>query len=98
MQDIIEDFYGLSSAPFRLTPDPRFFVDTSVHRKALNYLNFGLEQGEGFIVITGEIGAGKSLIIEHMLAEVDQTRIVARTLVTSAVEADEALKLIVSAF
>lgn len=98
MQDIIEEFYGLNSAPFRLTPDPRFFVGTSVHRKALNYLNFGLEQGEGFIVITGEIGAGKSLVIEHMLAQVDQSRIVARTLVTSAVEADEALKLVVSAF
>lgn len=98
MQDIIEEFYGLQSAPFRLTPDPRFFVGTSVHRKALNYLNFGLEQGEGFIVITGEIGAGKSLVIEHMLAQLDQSRIVARTLVTSAVEADEALKLIVSAF
>lgn len=98
MQDIIEEFYGLESAPFRLTPDPRFFVGTSVHRKALNYLNFGLEQGEGFIVITGEIGAGKSLVIEHMLAQVDQSRIVARTLVTSAVEADEALKLITSAF
>ncbi len=98
MQDIIADFYGLETAPFRLTPDPRFFVGTTVHRKALNYLHFGLEQGEGFIVITGEIGAGKSLVIEHMLAQVDQSRIVASTLVTSAVEADEALKLVVSAF
>lgn len=98
MQDIIEEFYGLHSAPFRLTPDPRFFVGTSVHRKALNYLNFGLEQGEGFIVITGEIGAGKSLVVEHMLAQLDQSKIVASTLVTSAVEADEALKLIISAF
>jgi type II secretory pathway predicted ATPase ExeA len=55
-----DDFYGLAGRPFQLTPDPRFYFESGTHRKALSYLGYGLAQGEGFIVITGEVGAGKS--------------------------------------
>ena len=57
-----EHFYGLSGRPFQLTPDPDFYFESATHRKALSYLGYGLAQGEGFIVITGEIGAGKSTL------------------------------------
>ena len=57
-----DQFYGLSGRPFQLTPDPQFYFESATHRKALSYLGYGLAQGEGFIVITGEIGAGPRLV------------------------------------
>ena len=56
---MFDDFYGLTGKPFQLTPDPAFYFRSTTHRKALSYLGYGLAQGEGFIVITGEVGAGK---------------------------------------
>jgi len=55
---MFDDFYGLAGRPFQLTPDPAFYFESQTHRKALSYLGYGLAQGEGFIVITGEVGAG----------------------------------------
>ena len=60
------DHYGLSGQPFQLTPDARFWFDSRTHRKAMAYLGYGLAQGEGFIVVTGEIGAGKSTLVAHL--------------------------------
>ena len=57
---MFDEFYGLRGSPFQLTPDPAFFYESLTQRKALSYLSYGLAQGEGFIVITGDIGAGKS--------------------------------------
>ena len=54
-----EQFYNLSGMPFQLTPDSRFFFGSRGHSKAIAHLNYGLAQGEGFIIITGEVGAGK---------------------------------------
>ena len=54
-----EEFYGFSERPFQLTPDPAFYFESVTHKKALSYLGYGLNQGEGFIVITGEVGSGK---------------------------------------
>ena len=56
-----EPFYRLSGKPFQLSPDPSFFYESRVHRRAYAYLEYGLYQGEGFIVITGEVGAGKTI-------------------------------------
>ena len=53
-----ESYYGLTGLPFQLGPDPRFFFGSRVHQKAMAYLTYGLNQGEGFIIITGDIGAG----------------------------------------
>src|SRR5437762_7250874 len=55
-------FYGLDKLPFQLTPDPFFFYESAEHRKAMAHLTYGLHNGEGFIVITGEIGAGKTTL------------------------------------
>ena len=65
---MFDDFYGLTGKPFQLTPDPAFYFESVTHRKALSYLGYGLAQGEGFIVITGEVGAGKSTLVAHLMA------------------------------
>ena len=59
---MFDQYYGFSGRPFQLTPDPAFYFESITHRKALSYLGYGMAQGEGFIVITGEIGAGTQVI------------------------------------
>ena len=81
-----DQFYGLSGRPFQLTPDPQFYFESATHRKALSYLGYGLAQGEGFIVITGEIGAGKSTLVSHLMQSVDKARLTAATIVTSQLD------------
>jgi general secretion pathway protein A len=81
-----DQFYGLSGRPFQLTPDPQFYFESTTHRKALSYLGYGLAQGEGFIVITGEVGAGKSTLVGHLMASVDKARLTAATIVTSQLD------------
>ena len=88
------DFYGFSDRPFQLTPDARFYFDSRTHKKAMAYLGYGLAQGEGFIVITGEIGAGKSTLAQHLLATIDRTRLNAISLVSTQVEGDDMLRLV----
>jgi general secretion pathway protein A len=78
-----DQFYGLSGRPFQLTPDPLFYFESATHRKALSYLGYGLAQGEGFIVITGEVGAGKSTLVGHLMQTIDKARLTAAQIVTS---------------
>ena len=72
---MFDDFYGLTGRPFQLTPDPDFYFESATHRKALSYLGYGLAQGEGFIVITGEIGSGKSTLAAHLMQRIDRERL-----------------------
>jgi general secretion pathway protein A len=95
---MINEFYGFSAAPFTLSPDSRFFYDSRGHKTALSYLRFGLQQGEGFIVITGEIGAGKSTLINRVLDELDRNSIEVAYITTSNINADDILRLIASQF
>ncbi|TPG43113.1 general secretion pathway protein [Sphingomonas koreensis] len=93
-----EDHYGLTGRPFALTPDPRFWYETATHRKAMAYLGFGLTQGEGFIVITGDIGAGKTTLVGHLMATIDRERQHVIQIVTTQVEADDLLRLVAGGF
>lgn len=95
---MIEDAFNLRGSPFRLSPDPKFFFGSRSHRKALAYLRYGVQQGEGFIVITGEIGAGKSILIGQLLSELDHSRIAAAHLVTSSIEANDIVRFILAGF
>lgn len=88
------DYYNLTGRPFQLTPDPRFYVDTHTHRKAMAYLTYGLGQGEGFIIITGDVGAGKTTLVGRLLQTIDRSRLVVANIVTSLVDADNLLKMI----
>ncbi|MGH8575116.1 MAG: ATPase, partial [Gammaproteobacteria bacterium] len=58
-----ESFYKLSGKPFRLNPDPRMFFNSHSHKRAMSYLLYGVKQGEGFIVITGDVGTGKTMLV-----------------------------------
>lgn len=92
------DYYGLSAKPFQLSPDPRFFFGSRTHSRALAYLRYGLSQGEGFIVVTGDIGAGKTTLVKSLFDELDPDRVIAAQLVTTRLAADEMLRSVVAAF
>ncbi len=92
------DHYGLSANPFQLTPDARFWFESATHRKAMAYLGYGLAQGEGFIVVTGEIGAGKTTLIGHLLDSIDPSRVFAVRLASTQVGTGDLLRLIAQGF
>ena len=93
-----ESYYGFTERPFQLSPDPRFFFATSHHQRALSYLQYGLDQGEGFIVITGPIGTGKTTIARNLLATIADEKIVAAQLVTTKLTPEELLELVAAEF
>ncbi|QBE63596.1 XrtA/PEP-CTERM system-associated ATPase [Pseudoduganella lutea] len=93
-----ESYYGLSDKPFRLRPDPHFFFGSRGHKRAMAYLEYGLAQGEGFIVITGEVGAGKTTLVRNLFRQIESDRIVAAHIVNTHVNADDILRGVVAAF
>jgi general secretion pathway protein A len=95
---MFDDFYGLDGRPFQLTPDPAFYFESNTHRKALSYLGYGLAQGEGFVVITGEVGAGKSTMVAHLMATIDPARLTAAQVVTSRLDGEEIVHVVAQAF
>jgi len=95
---MFDDFYGLDARPFQLTPDPAFYYESLTHRKALSYLGYGLSQGEGFVVITGEVGSGKSTLVAYLMATIDPERLTAGHIVTSALDGEEIIHVVANAF
>lgn len=93
-----EAYYGLTSKPFQLNPDPRFYFSGKPHRRARSYLVYGVMRGEGFIVITGEVGAGKTTIVRDLLDSLENGSVVAAQLVSTQLGAEDALKLVCGAF
>ena len=95
---MFNDYYGLTGRPFQLTPDPAFYFESLTHRKALSYLSYGLAQGEGFVVITGEVGAGKSTLVAHLMNTIDPARLTAAQIVTSKLDGKELVHIVAQAF
>jgi putative secretion ATPase (PEP-CTERM system associated) len=93
-----ESFFGLSAKPFQLNPDPDFFFGSRGHKRALAYLEYGLHQGEGFIVITGEVGAGKTTLVRGLLRQIKNDAIVPVQIVSTQVDSDDLLRLVAAAF
>jgi putative secretion ATPase (PEP-CTERM system associated) len=93
-----ESFFGLTGKPFQLNPDPSFFFGSRGHKRAFAYLEYGLYQNEGFIVITGEIGAGKTTIVRSLLEQLDSSKVVAVQLVSTQLQADDMLRAVGTAF
>jgi general secretion pathway protein A len=89
-----DDHYGLSGRPFQLTPDPRFWFDTATHRKAMAYLGYGLSQGEGFVVITGDPGVGKTTLMGHLLGEIDEQRLNVIKIVSTQLRPEDLLQTV----
>ena len=93
-----EQFYGFTARPFQLTPDPQFYFESVSHKKAMSYLGYGLGQGEGFIVITGEVGAGKSTLVAHLMERIDPAALTVAQVVTSALDGAELVHVVAQAF
>ena len=90
------EHFKFTTQPFQLTPDPRFLFESNVHSRAIAHLKFGLQQSEGFIVVTGDVGAGKTTIIGHLLETLDRHKYVATTVVTTNLDSDNILQIIAS--
>ena len=95
---MFDQYYGFSGRPFQLTPDPNFYFESITHRKALSYLGYGMAQGEGFIVITGEIGSGKSTMVAHLMKKVDPNQMTVGQVVTSNLDGSELVHLVAQSF
>ncbi len=91
-------FFNLNNKPFQLNPDPAFFYGSRGHRRAMAYLEYGLHQSEGFIVITGEIGAGKTTLVRSLLEHLDPNKVVAAHLVSTQIDASDMLRMVAAAF
>ncbi len=93
-----DEFYKLSGKPFQLTPDCRFFFNSKGHHRAMAYLRYGLEQGEGFIVITGPVGTGKTMLVHNLFKEIENKDVLAAQLVTTQVEPEDVLRMVCASF
>jgi putative secretion ATPase (PEP-CTERM system associated) len=93
-----EAFYGLSSKPFQLNPDPNFFFGSKQHRRAKAYLEYGVSRNEGFIVITGEIGAGKTTVLRSLIEGLQGGNVITGHLVTTQLGAEDTLRMVGAAF
>jgi putative secretion ATPase (PEP-CTERM system associated) len=93
-----EAFYGFSERPFQLNPDPQFYFDSKQHRRATAFVQYGLHQSEGFIIITGEVGAGKTTLVRNLLDNLDASKVVAANLVSTQLDAEDMLRMVAAAF
>jgi len=93
-----EAFFGLTSKPFQLNPDPAFFYGSRGHKRAFAYLQYGVHQGEGFIIITGDVGAGKTTLVRSLVEQIDPRQFVAAQLVTTQLDAEDLLRAVAMAF
>ena len=87
------NFYGLKEKPFQLLPDPSYFFLSSKHKTALNYLEYGILNNIGFIVITGEIGSGKTTLIKKFLSQLEK-KIITAVISNTNVESKEFLQML----
>ncbi|MDR3415935.1 MAG: XrtA-associated ATPase [Nevskia sp.] len=93
-----ERHYNFTGSPFQLTPDPRFFYGSRGHSRAIAHLTFGLAQGEGFVIVTGDVGAGKTTLIERLLSQLDRATYAVAHVNTTQVSGDDLFRLALSGF
>lgn len=87
-----EPFYGFKEKPFHLTPSPNFFFASEVHRRAMSYLEYGVQSGEGFIVISGAIGTGKTTLANSLIDRLDRDDITCIQIVTPKLAPEDLLQ------
>ncbi len=95
---MFEAFYHLSDNPFRLTPDPRFCFRHPGHEQAYAYLQYALKLGEGFIMVTGRPGIGKTTLAQVFLNELEHSEVVAARVATANVEASDLMRVVAYAY
>jgi len=91
-------FYHLQTKPFLLSPDPRFFFSSRGHRRAVAYLAYGAHEGEGFIVITGEIGTGKTMLAATLAQRLAPKNLVLGQIVSTRLGPDDLVRMVAAAF
>ena len=92
-----EQFYGLKEAPFQIVSNPAYLYKSVIHKRALTHLEYGLTQNLGFILLTGEIGSGKTTLVKYILNHMgDKTE--AAVIFNTNVSANELLEMILIAF
>jgi general secretion pathway protein A len=98
MSEMYETYYGLSGPPFQLTPDVRFFYGSRAHSRAIAHLTFGLSQGEGFVIVTGEVGAGKTMLVDRLWSQLQQGNYTMARIKTTRLSGDDLLRLAMAGF
>jgi putative secretion ATPase (PEP-CTERM system associated) len=94
-----EAFYRLKAKPFQLNPDPKFFYRSKGHQRAMAYLRYGLQLGQGFIVVTGDVGTGKTMLVNTLFKEIaGKGGITAAKIVSTNLQEHDLLQLIASSF
>ncbi len=93
-----EAFYRFSAPPFQLTPDARFYYGSRAHSRAIAHLTFGLSQGEGFVIVTGEVGAGKTTLVERLWSQLRQDNYTLVRIKTTQLTGDDLLRLAMAGF
>ena len=94
---VYEKFYGLKENPFQLTPNPSYLYLSEKHQDALTYLEYGLIQKSGFLLLTGEIGSGKTILVRHFLKEYCR-KLTTAVITNTNVTADQLLSLVLIKF
>jgi general secretion pathway protein A len=92
-----EDYYGFVEKPFSLTPDPRYLYRSESHANAFDLLQYGIRRREGFIVVTGDIGTGKTTLCRALLDQLDRRTFTALVL-NPFISEDDLLRLILQDF
>lgn len=82
------EYFGLKDYPFRITPDTDYLFMSSAHSRAKSYMEYAIFNREGFVVITGEIGSGKTTLVKKLLSELDDNVLVAKIFQTQLDEVE----------
>jgi len=93
-----DGFYNLTQKPFQLSADPDFFFHSSVHKRALAYMHYGLTQGEGFVLVTGTPGTGKTMLVKSLIKNLNKEKLLIGVLMTSQVGPEDILRMVASTF
>ena len=93
-----EEFYNLTGNPFKLNTDPNFFFNSNTHKRALAYLRYGIKQEEGFIVITGDVGTGKSTLVSRLFQSLDTSNMVVAKIVNTQLGEEDLLRMVAAEF
>jgi type II secretory pathway predicted ATPase ExeA len=93
-----ESFYKLSADPFRLSPDPGFSYQHRTSRKAMTYMRHALHRAEGYVMITGQPGTGKTTLVNDLISTIRPSQAVIAKIVSTKLSADELLNLVAYSF
>jgi len=93
-----ESYYGFTARPFQLMPDPRLVFKSRNHTRALSYLIYGMERREGLVVITGDVGTGKTLLLQTLLIQPHMQNLAIGRLAMANLDAAAVLPAVAGAF